>query len=363
VADLGPGASTQVVFSFVYPEQGNFLSIARVDAANNVRETDEDNNLASLTVTVKPGIDLIITSFTINPASPVRASTATATIVVKNQGVWPAENFFVQWKLDQDGFGGPLEMVEGLDPNQSKTVTLEGKYLQTDTYTSVAIVDAFNQVIESNENNNTSTRSVTVKQRETRVRVTFNNVHVSRAGEDGIDGNAEWTILFLVFDPSTSCNFRGQTIDSFRCYDYTNGGVEDGDTLGINRSFEVTLVESTPLLLGTLALESDDFIGIPTGATFMGFTLKTHNKGDHWGEGTRSVNSQQGEDCTDGNCYQVNYTVTILSEPPAAPAAEDELAAPTVQIPGVVSRLFPPDAALPPGVTLTWEVYLPMTVK
>lgn len=362
VADLGPGNSTQIVFTFVYPEQGNFLSLARADAANNIRETNEENNLASLTVTVKPGIDLIITSFTINPASPVRASPATASITVKNQGVWPAEAFFVQWKPDQDGFGGPTAQVDGLAPGQSTTVTLEGSYFKTDTFTSLASVDTFNQVIESDENNNTSTRSVTVKQRETKVRLTFNSVHVSRAGEDGIDGNAEWTILFLVFDPNSSCNFRGQTIDSFQCYDYTNGGVEDGDNLGINKSFEVTLVESTPLLLGSLALESDDFIGIPTGATFMGLTLKTHTKGDHWGEGTRTVASQDGEGCTDGNCYQVNYTVTILSEPPAAPL-DAELAAGEIRIPARLSRLFPPDAALPAGVMLTWEVYMPVVTK
>jgi hypothetical protein len=372
VDNVGPGASRQVNFTFVYPEQGSFLSMARVDARNDVRETDETNNLASLTVTVLPGIDLVITGFTINPASPVRASTATANITVRNQGIYPAGTFWVQWKPVEDGFGGPTAKVDGLNPGQSKTVTLEGTYFQAGDFESLATVDVFNQVIESNEGNNTATRSVTVQPRQTTVRVTFTSVHIIEAAEDGLictditPCDAEWAILFLVFDPnvppSATCSFRGSvSIPNFRCSEHTDGSVEDGDTLNVNRAFQVTLVESTPLILGTFALEEDDFIGIPTGADFMGFTFQLHTPGDRWGEGSHTVTAQQGDPCE--ACYRVNYTVQIISEPP--PLADEGTGTPALEyvtLPGDLA-LLPQDVVLPDFVRRVWNLYLPLIVE
>lgn len=368
VDDLGPGASLLVTFSFIYQEQGNFLTIARVDARNDVRETDETNNLADLTVTVKPGIDLVITSFTISPNPPVRASTTTASITVRNQGVYPAGAFFVQWKPIKDGLGGPLARVESLNPGQSTTVTLEGSYFRADTFETLAIADVFNQVIESNEGNNTSTRTVTVKPRETRVRVTFNSVHIIEAKEDGCipiiapNCDAEWSIVVAVFDANATCSLGGQTVASLQCHQHNDGSVEDGDDLSINKSFDVTLVESTPLVVGTIGLETDDVFGLTTGADFMGYVLQIHPAADRWGEGTHTVTAQEGDPCS--ACYRVTYTVQILSEPPAFVAgAEAEPPPEFVWLPDGLGRLIPADTALPDGVRRMLTVYLPLVVK
>ena len=147
VEGLGPGASTTVQFPFSYQQAGNFRSTSNVDAFNNVMETNEANNLDILNVTVNPApIDLIITSFSI-PESAVRATDVNASITVKNNGPFPANNFAVQWKLRDGDNSGPLAFINGLNPGESRTVQLQGTYFQAGTFTSQAIVDVFNTVV------------------------------------------------------------------------------------------------------------------------------------------------------------------------------------------------------------------------
>lgn len=166
VNSLASGATTDVVFNFNYPQFGSFHTIATVDAFSVIKETNETNNEAIKDFDVSPGdVNLQIESFTVNPGSNVlkRFEKATATIVVKNVGTFPAGPFKVEWKLIDTNTSGPSTTVQGLaaagDPlgRDKATVTLTGTYFEPGTYTLVAIVDSTDKVIETNEGDNTMT--------------------------------------------------------------------------------------------------------------------------------------------------------------------------------------------------------------
>ena len=323
VNGLAAGATTTVSFQYTYPVSGNVRLLGNVDAFNNIAESNkfgpaENNNLKILNVTVQPApIDLIITGFTINPASPVRGVEATASITVKNNGPWPANDFAVQWLLSNTDAFGPLEFINGLNPGESRTVTLKGTYYVTDTYTSRAIVDVFNTVVEPGpgaEANNTQDKTVTVVPQQSTLKVTLNSVNVSHAGEDGIDGNAEWDpMVFAVLDPNGSCGFAGQTINGVQCQVFSNDAVDDGDTLNLNRSITVTLQEFTPLVFAFGAYENDDVVGIPLPGEIMGFAFNVTFPPDYLTLGSISIPGEQGESDCGASCFTANFTVTVIS--------------------------------------------------
>jgi len=313
VEGLNPGQSTTVNFPFSYQQFGNFRTLASVDAFNNVMDTNEANNLDILNLTVNPApIDLIITSFSLNPASPVRASDVTATITVKNNGPFPANNTAVQWKLHDDDNGGPLSFINGLNPGESRTVTLQSAYFGAGTFTTLAIVDPFNTVVEpgAGESNNTKSLSVTVQKRQTAVRITMNNLTAIDGKEDGIDGNGEYDpMFFAVLKTGSSCSAFGQTIQNIACQQFSKDDVEDGDTFGGPRSIDVTLIELSPLVAAVTGLSDNsplapEFLGL---APLIRFAPSTNE--------TVSVDGVQGK-CGNGKCFRVSYTITILSAPP-----------------------------------------------
>jgi subtilase family serine protease len=164
IQGLAAGASTVYTFNYVYPDQGNFRSVADVDAFNQVPETNEANNQRILNFQVAPGIDLTITNFTVTPANVVAGAPAQANITIKNQGFFPARNFSVAWNPSGTvvNIFSPSQTIAELLPGQTATIALTSSYLFPGTYTSGAMVDSNNSVVESNENNNTATTSVTV---------------------------------------------------------------------------------------------------------------------------------------------------------------------------------------------------------
>lgn len=374
VEGLGAGQTTTVEFVFVYGKAGNFRSIAEVDSFDNVVETNEANNLDILNITVQPApIDLVIDSFTINPASPVRATDVTATIVVRNAGPFAANNFAVQWRLNQENNFGPTEGVNGLNPGESRTITLEGTYFTAGTFTSVAIVDVFDTVLEpgAGESNNTRALSVTVQPRQTTVRVTFNQVNVFNSFSDGINGEGEWQLLYAVLDRDASCNatISPGVIDDVvidqdgiecRRKDQDNIGGDDGEILVFNPnvSFEVTLLESTPLLVAVAGFQDGSIIE-PPDFTGFAFELVANNKLTN---GNRTLQAQQGQCGGEGRCYDVRYLLEVLSAPPALAADTAALALPegSDAIPDGLKQLMPARMIMPEA---TYKQYLPGTAR
>ncbi|MGH9222676.1 MAG: CARDB domain-containing protein [Acidimicrobiales bacterium] len=320
VGALSPGQSTNVGFTFAYPKAGTFRITATADATNAVGESNENNNRRILDLVVNPAnVDLVIDSFTINPDPPIRASKATATIVVRNAGTFPAGSFQVQWKVMSTDNGGPTAIVNGLQPGQTRTVTIEFAFPTAGTFTSVATVDVFNQVFEpgGGENNNVATRSVNVLPRVYELRVTLDSMHIFDGEEDGLDGNGEWDpILFAALEPGASCDLFGTTIADVTCLTTSDDSVDDGDNLTINRSLDVTLVEFFPLVAAVGAIEFDDVFGVPTGANFLGLAPLISFLPDYLTLGTVTVDGVGSEVCSGGRCFSATFTVTVLSQPP-----------------------------------------------
>jgi subtilase family serine protease len=163
VNSLGAGATTTVQFNFVYPIEGNFHTIAQVDAFNTVFETNETNNLFIKDFSVgADNLDLRVTGFTLSPSNPDRFETVTATITVQNNGNLPVSWFAVEWLLSTTDTSGPGTWIAGLNPGESRTITLKGFYWFSGTFTTRVKVDSTNIITETDEGNNTSDKSITV---------------------------------------------------------------------------------------------------------------------------------------------------------------------------------------------------------
>lgn len=357
VEGLGPGQSTVVSFVFSYQQFGNFRTLARVDAFNNIRETNEANNLDILNLSVAPApIDLVITSFVINPASPVRAVEASATIVVRNAGPFPANNFAVQWKLrDGDNFG-PTAFVNGLNPGESRTLTLDGTYFQVGTFTSVAIVDVFNTVIEpgGRENNNTATRSVTVQKQRATLEVKLKSVFVFNDLDNEVLGDTAPAVFdFGVLNPRNrdqECTLnlpvKNQTIKGFACKNLDpDARTDDNSSRTFNEIINVTLEEFEPLVTFVSALDEDnlaidEYLGL---APFVSFPPAYRTVGEV------TVDGRLGDsECSNARCFTATFAIRVIdSNVPATSAAAQ--GTPTVAAGEVEALLAPIEEAIRAG--------------
>jgi len=316
---LGPGASRVIRLLYTYPLAGNFRTIAHVDAFNAVNESNETNNLRILNVVVEPApIDLVIDSFNV-PANPVRGVTTTATITVRNAGPLATGDFFVQWIPRPGELFPPLASVNGLNPGESRTVSLQATYPDLGTFTTTAIVDVFNQVVEPfGEGNNTATRTVTVVPQQTTLDVTVTRVNVLNDGDDSlIQGtDAEWEQLLAVFSPGSNCSLSlfGQSIsvDDVACTFFRQDGVNSGDTLTPNRTIRVTLIEATPLAAAYIALDRDNTVVGPDFPDPRGLAFLVSFRPGYLSLGTQVL---PGDGCTDanGHCFDVSIRVTLVS--------------------------------------------------
>lgn len=362
VSDLGPGESTTLALPVTYPQKGNFRVVAKADAFDKVAETNEANNLKILNVTVKPApIDLVITDFSISPTQPVRGEPATASITVKNNGPIATPDFFVSWKQTDDAWFPSLAYVQGLHPGESKTVTMQGTYWGTGTFTTVAQVDVFNQVEEpapGAEDNNTQSKSVTVVPPSTTLDVKLDHLLALNDMDDGPLGTnqeGEWNpILFAVFDPSANCDVnisRGplsfhQNVPMVRCTTTSDNSVQDDDAdkkiVGVNRTLRVTLEDFTPLVAAVGVLEDDDPLApdVPGFSTLIKFkpdylnlpgTIQTPGQGCSKISALGEVSEASGGHCFDA-FWQVSTVGTVGSSSLARTMTEEA-------IPGVTSRV------------------------
>ncbi len=358
------GEVLEVPIDYIYNQHGNFRVVAKVDAFNNVEESNEANQLFLENVVVQPApIDLIITEFIIIPESPIRGSKATARITVRNNGPYPTDAFSVRWKpTGIEAGGGPTAQVPGLNangqPDDSATVEIESTFYVAGPYTSFAEVDTFNQIIEANENNNIAFRNVEVQPRETTLSVNFESLEVIDDMDGAARGDGDWIMLFIVLDPNATCNVSilGENIseEGFQCLKLDDSFGEGH--LPLNKVINVTLLESYPLVMGTVGIEDD----LPTGVEFAGYVFEFWGAADYRGVGARTVPGMEG-DCSGGRCFDLNYDVGIVSEPPvmfstAGSGAEGRLKSLLepdlpIMLPDGLARLLPQNAVLPEELT------------
>lgn len=321
---LGPGESRDIRLLYTFPLAGNFRTLAHVDAFDAVHESNETNNLKILNVTVDPApIDLVIDSFDV-PANPVRGVPTTASITVRNAGPIATGSFFVQWKPRPGELFPPLAYVNGLNPGESRTVQLQATYPDLGPVTTTATVDVFNQVLEPGpgaEDNNTSTKSVTVVPQQTTLDVTVTKVHVINDGDNSVlqGDSAEWEQLLAVYSPTPGSNCSvsdyGQSIslDGVKCTGiWEQDGVNSGDNLMPNKTVRVTLEDATPLALAYLAVDRDNSVIGPDFPDPRGLAYLVSFRPDYLTLGTQTL---KGQGCADNNgyCFDVYIQVTVVS--------------------------------------------------
>lgn len=370
VDGLGVFATQMIKFNFTYHQYGGFRTIAKADAFNNVTESNEANNLSILNVVVDPAlINLRITGFTVTPNQPDRGSKITAHITVcETQNKYPTGAFSVQWKpTGKDAGFGPTARIQGLQPGECKTVTLESTIRVADKYQSWAMVDVNDEVIETDESevDNTETVEVDVQPRKTTIVLKNMALHVvDNEGDcEVVDGdvvtcNGEWAYLFAVVDPSTDDSVRLTPVES-------DSEVDGGDNLGTGTTLQVTLVEAFPLVVVAGAAEVD----VTSDPEFLGVALELWSSLDYLNVGSSTVSGQKGV-CSNGRCFDFTYTVEITDkpDPPYAGAGVAEAdpveavaAEEPVELPVVLSRLTPQDATLPDGLSravVQWDISL-----
>jgi hypothetical protein len=245
--------------------------------------------------------DLTITAFTISPASPVRTGNALATVTVRNQGTGSTtKSFVVQWQPFA-AHPGLQTVVASLTAGETRSVQFNYVYLSAGTFDSVATVDSFNSVVEVNEANNTTKRSVSVQDpapRKARVTVIFTEITIHDDADPAGSGE-----LWLNF------NVGGQT---GRWPSSGTKDVDSGGTYAIGKSFTFTLSETEHLTIfvkGTdednpgfpLYDDHDDMGTVPVSGSSLEFT-----SANEWGRGAHDVRSS----CPDG-CYTIHFRIDV----------------------------------------------------
>ncbi|MCC6317221.1 MAG: hypothetical protein IT361_05960 [Gemmatimonadaceae bacterium] len=142
---------------------GSHTAVLEVDSAHTILESNENNNIASLTFTVltSPLLDLVAGALTVSPPSPTTSQVVTLRASVRNGG--NAAVAGVGWRILVDGQLIGSGSLPSLTPGATAPVGITmASLLAAGPHTAVLAVDPTNTITESNETNNTSTQSFTV---------------------------------------------------------------------------------------------------------------------------------------------------------------------------------------------------------
>jgi hypothetical protein len=131
----------------------NIASLSAQDGSANVvlmyNGTEGARGVVKLTNPPPPVYppDLVITSFSWVPSSPVLGNNVHATITVLNQGRGPAGLFGIMWKPYANIPAGLITPVQGMNAGDSKSFGFDfSRYPNAGTFDTLAIVDYLNQV-------------------------------------------------------------------------------------------------------------------------------------------------------------------------------------------------------------------------
>jgi subtilase family serine protease len=143
---------------------GNHTVTAWVDDVNRMSETNESNNQysESMAVTTSPMPDLVVTSLTFTPASPVTGDNVSFTATVKNQGTSAGAPGIVSFKVDGTQVSATSNDTAALAVGATKTVIGTWTASGVGSHTVTATVDNANTTTEGNETNNTNSVSLSV---------------------------------------------------------------------------------------------------------------------------------------------------------------------------------------------------------
>jgi subtilase family serine protease len=171
VGPLTAGMTSQGATTVTIPAEtatGTYYIIARTDDGNTVVELNESNNTYSRTITIGP--DLTISTLT-NPSTGFAGQTISITDTTKSSGAGDTPSsttaFYLSTSSTLDSSAvfigsravGPL--TAGMT-NQGTTTVAIPAGTAPGTYYIIARADDGNPIVETNENNNTYPRLITV---------------------------------------------------------------------------------------------------------------------------------------------------------------------------------------------------------
>ena len=166
VSSLAAGSSTTVSFSLTAPDTAQTLTLtATADEFDQVEESNENNNSRSISVTIYEAAYPDLTVTTVVPSESAYSAGQTVTVysVIKNAGDADATNFVARFV--PQGMSAQTQTVSGLAAGESKvqTWTFTAPVLtSTQSLTLTVTADSSAIILESNENNNVGTGSVTI---------------------------------------------------------------------------------------------------------------------------------------------------------------------------------------------------------
>ncbi|MGW1347402.1 CARDB domain-containing protein [Kribbella sp. NPDC002412] len=164
VGALVAGATATVTANAGTRAQGNHTVAAVSDPANAVVEQNETNNTfqspTPLTVGQAPGPDLQVTGITTNPANPAPGSQVSFTVAVNNRGTAASGASVTRLTVGSTTLNtNTASIAAGATGN----VAMTGTWTATNGGATVTgIADATDTVAETNETNNTLSRSIVV---------------------------------------------------------------------------------------------------------------------------------------------------------------------------------------------------------
>ncbi|MGW6276681.1 CARDB domain-containing protein [Kribbella sp. NPDC055071] len=164
VGALAAGASTTVTANAGTRAQGNYTVAAVADPTNAVVEQNDTNNTlqasTQLTVAQAPGPDLQVTNITSSPSNPAPGSQVSFTVAVNNRGTTASAASVTRLAVGSTTLNGNTAAIAA---GATANVAMTGTWTATNGgATLFATADATNTVAETNETNNTLTRSIVV---------------------------------------------------------------------------------------------------------------------------------------------------------------------------------------------------------
>ena len=144
--------------SHQYANPGTFTASLTVTDSRGKAST----NSATQTITVNGRPDLVVSALAANPSQPKQGSTVTLTATVKNQGQANAGASKTEFLLDGKTVLGTVNTA-ALAPGATVQVSANWTKVKKGQHTIKATADRNNAVAESDENNNATSITVTVK--------------------------------------------------------------------------------------------------------------------------------------------------------------------------------------------------------
>lgn len=165
ISKISAGSVESVSCDYTYNNANENSTKVIVDSDDDIDESNENNNIATKKVTAQLILlhpialpDLYVSDYHFTH-DPVMGEPFTVHIVFKNKGNASAGLF--KWEWWAASAVQPCgSSINGLDAGDSFTVTCTYTYPGWSTYTTKAIVDSTNLVVESDEGNNVYTKTV-----------------------------------------------------------------------------------------------------------------------------------------------------------------------------------------------------------